>query len=282
MACTGFGTPPPNEPECRSVSGPRNVISAAVSPRIPVHRDGTSAAHIVVSETTITSQASRPARAASNWAKCGEPDSSSPSISSLMVTGGALAPEAARHARSPSACSSTWPLSSEAPRPSSTSPIWAGSNGGKSHSLSGPPVLPSAHAELTGLAAEVDGQLSALRVYVRLPADPEPLLEELAADRETAWKLPRLYELGTGFDESGLGALLDELARRQATPDLAAAAFDQAWYTTILDRIRVADPRYAAHRGGALDEIASDFRVRDVQHLSANRARVRRAWAQQL
>jgi very-short-patch-repair endonuclease len=146
----------------------------------------------------------------------------------------------------------------------------------------GLPMLPSAHGELAGLAAEVDGQLSALRSYIRLPADPEPILEELAADRETAWKLPRLYELGTGFDESGLGALLDELARRQATPDLAAAAFDQAWYTTILDRIRVADPRYAAHRGGALDEIASDFRVRDVQHLSANRARVRRAWAQQL
>src|SRR5262252_5603902 len=146
----------------------------------------------------------------------------------------------------------------------------------------GPPALPSGYAELAGLAAEVDGQLSTLRGYIRLPADPEPLLEELVADRETAWKLPRLYELGAGFDGSGLGALLDELARRQATPDMAAAAFDQAWYTTILDRIRVADPRYAAHRGGALDEIASDFRVRDVQHLSANRDRVRRAWAQQL
>ena len=146
----------------------------------------------------------------------------------------------------------------------------------------GLPALPSAHAELAGLAAEVDGQLTALRGYVRLPADPEPLLAELAADQETAWKLPRLYELGAGFDESGLGALLDELARRKATAGLAAAAFDQAWYASILDRVRVRDPRYAAHRGGALDEIASDFRARDVEHLAANRARVRRAWAQQL
>ena len=48
---------------------------------------------------------------------------------------------------------------------------------------------------------------------------------ELAADQETAWKLPRLHELGTGFDDGGLGAPLDELARRQAAPDLAAAAF---------------------------------------------------------
>ena len=39
------------------------------------------------------------------------------------------------------------------------------------------------------------------------------------------------------------------------------------------------DPRYAANRGDALDQIAGDFRVHDVQHLTANRARVRSAWA---
>jgi hypothetical protein len=113
----------------------------------------------------------------------------------------------------------------------------------------GPPALPSAHAELAGLAAEVDGQLGALRGYIRLPADPEALPAELAADQETAWKLPRLYQLGTGFDDNGLGALLDELARRQAAPAIAAAAFDQAWYTSILDGIRVRDPTAAGMNG---------------------------------
>ncbi len=144
----------------------------------------------------------------------------------------------------------------------------------------GPPRLPS--TELAGMLTEVEGLLAALRDYVTVPDDPEPLLAKLAADQETAWKLPRLYELGTAFDDMGLGQLLDELARRQATADLAAAAFDQAWYSSILDQIRVRDPRYAAHRGDALDEIASDFRARDVQHLAANRDRVRRAWAEQL
>jgi very-short-patch-repair endonuclease len=146
----------------------------------------------------------------------------------------------------------------------------------------GPPRLPSGFAELAGLLAEAEGQLATLSGWVQLADDPEPLLAKLAADQETAWKLPRLYELGTAFDELGLGQLLDELARREATASLAAAAFDQAWYASILDQIRVSDPRYAAHRGDALDEIASDFRARDVQHLAANRARVRRAWAQQL
>jgi very-short-patch-repair endonuclease len=146
----------------------------------------------------------------------------------------------------------------------------------------GLPRLPSAYPELAGFAAEVAGQLTEIGGYVRLTDDPGPQLARLAADQDTAWRLPRLYELGAGFDECGLGPLLDELARKQASPALAAAAFDQAWYSSILERIRVRDPRYAAHRGTALDEIASDFRSRDVEHLAANRTRVRRAWAQQL
>ncbi|HEV2451154.1 MAG TPA: AAA domain-containing protein, partial [Streptosporangiaceae bacterium] len=146
----------------------------------------------------------------------------------------------------------------------------------------GLPRLPSGLAELTALLEEARGQLAALRRHVRLPEDPEQRLEELAADQETAWKLPRLYELAAGFDEAGLGPLLDDLARREAPPSLVAAAFDHAWYSSILDQIRVKDSRYGAHHGDALDEIASDFRAHDVQHLAANRTRVRRAWAQQL
>jgi very-short-patch-repair endonuclease len=144
---------------------------------------------------------------------------------------------------------------------------------------SGLPRLPSGFQDLRKLQAECEQQLTALRAYIPIPADPEPLLAALSADQDTAWKLPRLYELGARFDAIGIGPLLDELARRGADPDLASAAFDHAWYSSILDQIRVRDPRYAAHRGAALDEIASDFRAHDVQHLVANRVRVRRAWA---
>ncbi len=137
-------------------------------------------------------------------------------------------------------------------------------------------------AELTALWADCDAQLTALGTVVSLSAEPRPLLAKLAADQDTAWQLPRLYELGARFGDLSLGPLLDELARREAGPDLAAAAFDHAWYTAILDQMRVLDPRYAADRGDALDEIAGEFRVHDIQHLTANRARVRRAWAQTL
>ena len=104
---------------------------------MPVHMDGTSAAHMVVSLITITSQASRARSRRSRSAKCSEPDSSSPSMSSLMVTGGAAAELAASQARTPREWNSTCPLSSEAPRPSSRPSRSAGSNGGLCHSSSG-------------------------------------------------------------------------------------------------------------------------------------------------
>ena len=168
----------------------------------------------------------------------------------------------------------------------------------------GPPRLPSGYGTLTQLHAEAERQLAALRALV--PALPSPgtgeapgevpgavpgagedharavdaMIRALAADQDTPWKLPRLYELILRFDRLGITPLLDELARKEADADLAAAAFDHAWYASIMDQIRVRDPRYAAERGGALDEIADDFRRRDVEHLAANRSRVQRTWAE--
>jgi very-short-patch-repair endonuclease len=142
--------------------------------------------------------------------------------------------------------------------------------------------LPAGLSDLLAMREACTQQLAALRAYVNVAAEPEPLLSDLVADKDTAWKLPRLYELGTRFAELGLGPLLDELAQRDAEPWLVATAFDHAWYTSILDEVRVRDSRYAADGGAALDEIASDFRAHDIQHLRANAARVRRGWAQTL
>ncbi|HUJ05265.1 MAG TPA: AAA domain-containing protein [Streptosporangiaceae bacterium] len=145
------------------------------------------------------------------------------------------------------------------------------------------PRLPADLAVLGELHADCARKLDAVCSRVRLSADDLPgQLGALVADEDTAWKLPRLYELARGFDELGLAPLLDELGRAQASPDLAAATFDQAWYSSILDQIRVRDPRYAAERGSALDEIASEFRDRDIEYLAANRSRVRHSWAERL
>ena len=157
----------------------------------------------------------------------------------------------------------------------------------------GAPRLPSGYGILAREYAEAERELAALRAFVpalpdagaRAGAGPAPrpverMVRALAADQDTPWKLPRLYQLALRFDRMGMRPLLDELARREADGDLAAAAFDHAWYSSVLDEIRVRDPRYAAERGPALDEISDDFRHRDVEHLAANRSRVRRTWAE--
>src|SRR5215470_3755804 len=149
----------------------------------------------------------------------------------------------------------------------------------------GEPRLPPGYPALSQAWQEGTRQLSALSAFAPLAgldSGPEAAVAALAADSETPWKLPRLHELARRFGELGLAPLLDEIGSGSVTPELLASAFDYAWYRSILDQIRVRDPDYGAEYGAALDEIAEEFRRRDVEHLAANRSRVRAAWAGQL
>jgi very-short-patch-repair endonuclease len=165
-----------------------------------------------------------------------------------------------------------------------------GASLGRAAGLDGEPRLPSGYPALAqawqDAAAQVDA-LAAVAPLAGLDEDPDAAAAALAADQETPWKLPRLHELARRFGELGLAPLLDEVTRGAAgpdavTPDLIASAFDHAYYRSVLDQIRVRDPDYGAEYGAALDEIAEEFRRRDVEHLAANRSRVRSAWASQL
>ncbi len=173
----------------------------------------------------------------------------------------------------------------------------------------GLPRVPDGLAEAVSLHQAFERDLTALAAFVPITRDAAAALAALAADTDTPWKLPRRYELRARFGELGLQPLLDWVAMAAAagagttaagdartTEDggagtapagmsvagLAVRAFDHAWYSSILDDIRVRDPRYAAYSGAALDEIAEDFRRHDTEHLAANRARVRRAVAERL
>ena len=161
----------------------------------------------------------------------------------------------------------------------------------------GTPRVPDGLAEAVNLYRECSSQLNELRSLVPLPDDAGPVLAELATDQELPWRLPRLYELSTRFEQAGLRPLLAWLAAQDpagepttgelttgelTSGELAAHAFDHAWCSSFLEQVRVRDSRYAAYPGGALDEIAADFRRHDTEHLVANRARVRRAVAERL
>jgi len=159
---------------------------------------------------------------------------------------------------------------------------WAALAGGTG---AGEPRLPADYPALALAWRDAGQQLAALAAFAPqagLGEDPEKASAALAADAETPWRLPRLHELARRFGALGLAQLLDEIGADEVAPDVLVAAFDYAWYRSILDQIRVRDPDYGAEYGAALDEIAEEFRVRDTEHLAANRARVRSAWARQL
>jgi very-short-patch-repair endonuclease len=148
----------------------------------------------------------------------------------------------------------------------------------------GEPRLPTGYAQLARDYAECEQQiarLAAIAPFAGIEADPQQAAAALVADEATAWRLPRLHELARRFASLGVGPVIDEIAA-SGDADLVVAAFDYAWYRAILDEIRVRDPQYATDDGGALDEVAEEFRRRDTEHLTANRARVRGTWARQL
>ncbi|MCW2930269.1 MAG: helicase, partial [Actinomycetia bacterium] len=161
------------------------------------------------------------------------------------------------------------------------------------------PRLSAGYPALARAWQECAPQIAKLRMLAPLAgldSDPEGAAAALMADERIAWKLPRLQELAQRFTALGLAPVLDEIAARATAPDAAApgfepaainpdivaTSFDCAWYQSIMDEIRVRDPAYAADDAAALDEVAEEFRQRDVEHLAANRVRVRGAWARQL
>jgi hypothetical protein len=100
----------------------------------------------------------------------------------------------------------------------------------------GPPRLPSGYGALARLHAEAERQLAELRTFIpalSLPAEAPParpvgaspvgsverMVRALAADQDTPWKLPRLYELARRFDQMGMRPLLASwpVRRRQVT-----------------------------------------------------------------
>ncbi len=102
---------------------------------MPTQTDGTSAAHMSVSETTTRSQSNLSISRTSRSSKWGLPTSSSPSIRNFRLTG--RRPSVASRPRTASSWNMTWPLSSIDPLARSSPSTTTGSNGGECHSSRG-------------------------------------------------------------------------------------------------------------------------------------------------
>jgi hypothetical protein len=139
--------------------------------------------------------------------------------------------------------------------------------------------LPRASAGMGRVRAAADGAAGAFPAGAGLEDAPEAATAALAADRETLWKLPRLRELAAGFGAHGLAPLLDEVSDESVAPDEVRPRSTMPGTGRSWTRSGSATD-YGAEYGAALDAIAEDLRLRDTEHLAANRPWVRcaRPW----
>lgn len=153
----------------------------------------------------------------------------------------------------------------------------------------------SSPAQVIGLGnalqrfAEVRDQLAAVAMCAGLDAPEQWPEEEVTAklgeledDRNTLFRMPRLNTLTDGFLGIGLGQFLDELAKRDADPDVVRDMFRFSWYSSLLDEYRLRVPHLAHFVGRQHSRITDEFRESDAAHFQVNAQRVRRGVAERL
>ncbi len=113
-----------------------------------------------------------------------------------------------------------------------------------------------------------------------LMADLASYIDGLAKDRLTPMKLPKLYEVEQGLEESGAGRLVEELRVSSIVPEKWVAAFDQCWYSSCLEAAQVEDPEIAGFNGRTHDGFVREFKELDKERIRVAAARVQRAYAE--
>ncbi|HEX7298873.1 MAG TPA: AAA domain-containing protein [Solirubrobacteraceae bacterium] len=139
--------------------------------------------------------------------------------------------------------------------------------------------LARSHAALEAQLGELAGLLG-VNMVDGSRADVTQRLRDLRADAATLGRLPELHRLRTGLEEAGLGELLAELARRDANVEASLATFEHAWLASIVDELRLSDPRVGGFNGEQQASTVSEFQQADRQHIMTTAHRVRRLAAE--
>ncbi len=105
--------------------------------------------------------------------------------------------------------------------------------------------------------------------------DLQQRMTELAASPERLTIVPQVLGALDALREAGLGALVDDLARRGVPADDVAGELEFAWWTSLSEDLIVRDPRYGAHDGAQLQRVVADYVAADHAHLRASADRVR-------
>jgi len=107
-------------------------------------------------------------------------------------------------------------------------------------------------------------------------------LATLARRRDRLAVLPRVVFLIDELRESGMGALVDDLAARGVPPIDVGPEMDFVWWTSLLDDVSVRDSAYGAHDGEFLRRVGSEYIEADHAHLAGTVDRVRAAVGRRL
>jgi REase_MTES_1575/AAA domain len=113
-------------------------------------------------------------------------------------------------------------------------------------------------------------------------ADLQVRLVALAHRRDRLAVLPRVVSVIDDLRESGMGPLVDDLARRGVTAADVAPEMDFVWWTSLLDDVSVRDIAYGAHDGEFLRRVGSEYIEADHAHLAGTVDRVRAAVGRRL
>ncbi len=149
------------------------------------------------------------------------------------------------------------------------------------------PVLGLEAAVLEEQLKQLDAdlqQLAALLAFPELletaPSALTDLLQQLAADATTPYRMVRLNELRQVFTKYEIDMLLAELRAQSIPAGDWPACFDYAWRASCLDLARANDPALMAFAGAVHEQSIDDYCRLDREHLALNAARVERKHAE--
>jgi len=148
------------------------------------------------------------------------------------------------------------------------------------------PRLDEGLALLAGLTADLEWLDERLAVgpdghtLTSLPLrDLRERLADLARRPDRIAVLPQVTAALDEVRAAGLGAVVDDLAKRGVPTEQVTAEVEHVWWASLAQEITVRDPAYGAHDGAGLRRDVAEFAEADRAHQAATVERVRGAVA---
>ncbi|MER5388557.1 AAA domain-containing protein [Saccharopolyspora sp. NPDC002686] len=150
-------------------------------------------------------------------------------------------------------------------------------------------------AEVVGLPETMNAfqtmrdQLASVAMCAKLPeVERSPTqqvhqqLHDLAADKDTMWRMPTITDLKEEFHALGLTPLIEDAATRKLTGEQLWLTFRSAWLRSLLDEFKLKVPVLRDFRAEQQTRLVSEFRTADLEHRVTSARRVRWAVASRL